>query len=125
MQTTVVDLSTILDALPDLSRNERALIERAYERAQTAHAGQYRKSGQPYIVHCVSVAQILAQMGMDATTIAAALLHDVVEDTGITSADIEQEFGPKIAELVDGVTKLKQLRPRNGISAQDVPGNGL
>lgn len=109
MQTTVVDLSTILDALPDLSRNERALIERAYERAQTAHAGQYRKSGQPYIVHCVSVAQILAQMGMDATTIAAALLHDVVEDTGITSADIEQEFGPKIAELVDGVTKLKQL----------------
>ncbi len=109
MQTTVVDLSTILDALPDLSRNERALIERAYERAQTAHAGQYRKSGQPYIVHCVSVAQILAQMGMDATTVAAALLHDVVEDTGITSADIEQEFGPKIAELVDGVTKLKQL----------------
>ena len=109
MQTTVVDLSTILDALPDLSRNERALIERAYERAHTAHAGQYRKSGQPYIVHCVSVAQILAQMGMDATTVAAALLHDVVEDTGITSADIEQEFGPKIAELVDGVTKLKQL----------------
>jgi len=109
MQTTVVDLSAILDALPDLSRNERALITRAYERAQAAHEGQYRKSGQPYIVHCVSVAQILAQMGMDATTVAAALLHDVVEDTGITSADIEQEFGPKIAELVDGVTKLKQL----------------
>ncbi len=109
MQTTVVDLSAILDALPDLSRNERALITRAYERAQAAHEGQYRKSGQPYIVHCVSVAQILAQMGMDATTVAAALLHDVVEDTGITSADIEQEFSPKIAELVDGVTKLKQL----------------
>jgi GTP diphosphokinase / guanosine-3',5'-bis(diphosphate) 3'-diphosphatase len=109
MQTTVVDVSAILDALPDLSRNERALVTRAYERAQTAHEGQYRKSGQPYIVHCVSVAQILAHMGMDATTIAAALLHDVVEDTGITSADIEQEFGPKIAELVDGVTKLKQL----------------
>ena len=109
MQTTVVDLSAILDALPDLSRNERALIERAYERARTAHEGQYRKSGQPFIVHCVSVAQILAQMGMDATTVAAALLHDVVEDTGITIADIERDFGPKIAELVDGVTKLKQL----------------
>lgn len=109
VQTNIIDLANIFKALPYLSRGDQALIERAYERARTAHEGQFRKSGQPYIVHCVAVAQILADMSLDATTIAAALLHDVVEDTGVTLADIEHEFGPKIAELVDGVTKLKQL----------------
>jgi RelA/SpoT family (p)ppGpp synthetase len=109
MQAATVNLTGILEALPDLSQNEQALIERAFERASRAHEGQFRKSGQPYIMHSVAVAQILADMGLDATTIAAALLHDVVEDTGVTLDDIRQEFGPKIAELVDGVTKLKQL----------------
>jgi RelA/SpoT family (p)ppGpp synthetase len=109
MQATTVGLTGIFDALPDLSPSERALIERAFERASQAHEGQFRKSGQPYIMHSLAVAQILADMGLDATTIAAALLHDVVEDTGVTLDDIRQEFGPKIAELVDGVTKLKQL----------------
>jgi RelA/SpoT family (p)ppGpp synthetase len=109
MQATTVGLTGIFDALPDLSPSERALIERAFERASQAHEGQFRKSGQPYIMHSLAVAQILANMGLDATTVSAALLHDVVEDTGVTLDDIRQEFGPKIAELVDGVTKLKQL----------------
>jgi len=109
MQVTAVDISGIFAALPDLSRNDRALVERAFHRAEEAHRGQVRKSGQPFILHCVAVAQILADMKLDATTIAAALLHDVVEDTGVTLEDIAREFGPKIAELVDGVTKLKQL----------------
>jgi GTP pyrophosphokinase len=109
MQAATVNLTAILDTLSDLSPNEQALIERAFLRASTAHEGQFRKSGQPYIMHSLAVAQILADMGLDATTIAAALLHDVVEDTGVTLDDIQQEFGPKIAELVDGVTKLKLL----------------
>ena len=107
--TTAMDISGILAALPDLSRNEQALIERAFRRAEEAHRGQFRESGEPYITHCVAVAQILANMRLDATTIAAALLHDVAEDTGVTLEDIRQEFGPKIAELVGGVTKLKKL----------------
>ncbi|MGQ9850375.1 MAG: RelA/SpoT family protein [Aggregatilineaceae bacterium] len=107
--TTAMDISGILAALPDLSRNDQALIERAFRRAEEAHRGQFRESGQPYITHCVAVAQILADMHLDATTIAAALLHDVAEDTGVSLDDIRQEFGPKIAELVDGVTKLKNL----------------
>jgi len=109
MQTQTSDLAPIFEALPDLSRADRLLIERAYERAREAHEGQFRNSGEPYIRHCLAVAQILADMKLDATSIAAALLHDVVEDTGVTLEDIEQEFGEKIAELVAGVTKMKQL----------------
>jgi len=109
VQTKISDLSTILEALPDLSRADQILIERAYERARVAHEGQFRNSGEPYIRHCLEVAQILSDMKLDATTIAAALLHDVVEDTGVTLEDIEAEFGEKIAELVAGVTKMKQL----------------
>jgi len=109
VQTKTSDLSTILEALPDLSRADQLLIERCYERARQAHDGQFRKSGEPYIRHCLAVAQILADMKLDATTIAAALLHDVVEDTGVTLEDIESEFGEKIAELVAGVTKMKQI----------------
>ncbi len=104
-----ITIDGILAALPHLAPDERALIERAFHRADLAHKGQLRKSGEPYITHCVAVAQILADMGLDATTIAAALLHDTIEDTTITREDLEAEFGPKIAELVDGVTKLKQL----------------
>jgi len=80
VQTKTSDLATILEALPDLSRADQMLIERSYERARQAHEGQFRKSGEPYIRHCLAVAQILADMNLR-TTIAAALLHDVVEDT--------------------------------------------
>ncbi len=82
------------------------LIRRAYALARAAHAGQKRKSGDDYITHPVAVAAILADLGMDASTLAAALLHDVVEDTGVTLEDIHEEFGEEIASLVDGVTKL-------------------
>lgn len=108
-QTDVLDISGVFAALPDLSRQEQELITAAFERAKAAHEGQLRRSEQPYIVHCIAVAQILADMHLDSETIAAGLLHDVVEDTGVTLQDIEDEFGPKIAELVSGVTKLKQL----------------
>ncbi len=110
MQAEVVsEISGIFHALPHLSIADRTRIERAYERARIAHEGQLRKSGQPYIMHCIAVAQILADMGMDATTIAAALLHDTIEDTDVTREMLVDEFDEKTAELVDGVTKLKQL----------------
>ncbi len=107
--TTAPEISGIFEALPHLSISDRNLIERAYERARIAHEGQIRKSGQPYIAHCIAVAQILADMGLDATTIAAALLHDTLEDTDIEREELEAEFSTKVAELVDGVSKLKKL----------------
>jgi GTP pyrophosphokinase len=102
-------LIALLDALPDQSPASRALVERAYHRAETAHAGQMRKSGEPYFTHCLAVAQILVEMRLDAEAIAAALLHDVAEDTPITIDDLRAEFGEAVARIVDGVTKLKNL----------------
>jgi GTP diphosphokinase / guanosine-3',5'-bis(diphosphate) 3'-diphosphatase len=89
---------------------DMALLERAYRFAADAHEGLYRKSGEPYIIHPLATASILATMQLDNETIAAALLHDVPEDTARTLAEVEQEFGPTIARLVDGVTKLGQVR---------------
>jgi len=85
------------------------LIKRAFEFSLDAHSGQERASGEPYITHPLAVAEILAGMEMDTESIAAALLHDTVEDTNFTSEDIEKIFGAQIAELVDGVTKLGQI----------------
>ncbi len=87
-----------------------SLIEKAYETACKAHAGQKRKSGEPYIIHPLYVAIILADLEMDQETIAAGLLHDVVEDTIYTKEEIEVEFGPDVALLVDGVTKLQKIQ---------------
>jgi len=87
-----------------------SLIEKAYEVAGTAHAGQVRKSGEPYIVHPLYVAIILADLEMDKETVAAGLLHDVVEDTEWTFDDVAEEFGEDVAHLVDGVTKLDNLQ---------------
>lgn len=87
-----------------------ALVERAFHFADQAHTGLLRKSGEPYIVHPVATAEILAGMQLDTETIVAALLHDVPEDTERTLAEIEAEFGQTIAQLVDGVTKLGQVR---------------
>lgn len=86
-----------------------AVIERAFTRAEIAHEGQLRKSGAPYITHPVAVAEILADLGLDPNTIAAALLHDTVEDTEYSSDLLRKEFGDEIANLVDGVTKLDRL----------------
>ncbi len=88
----------------DLSR-----VEAAYEMAKKAHEGQLRQSGEPYVIHPLNVAIILAELELDLETIMAGLLHDVVEDTNITLDDIKAAFGDEVAELVDGVTKLKQL----------------
>ena len=84
-------------------------VEKAYELAKAAHGDQRRKSGEPYIIHPLSVAIILAELEMDKETIIAGILHDVVEDTGVTDQQIEEEFGKEVASLVDGVTKLTQL----------------
>lgn len=86
------------------------LVEKAYYFGKKAHEGQFRKSGEPYFIHPIAVANILASMELDIETITAGLLHDVVEDTEYTYEDIEREFGKEVADLVDGVTKLGQIK---------------
>src|SRR4051794_760607 len=106
-----VAVAPLIDAY--LGRHRKAdteLIERAYRVAWRAHAEQVRRSGEPYISHPVGVAMILADLGLDDVTIAAALLHDAVEDTATTTEDIERDFGKDVAAIVDGVTKLDRLQ---------------
>ena len=86
-----------------------SMIEKAYEVAREAHKDQKRKSGEPYIIHPLCVAIILADLELDKETIVAGLLHDSVEDTWMTCEELEKEFGAEVALLVDGVTKLGQL----------------
>jgi GTP pyrophosphokinase len=86
------------------------LLQRGYDLAEQCHRGQLRKSGDPYITHPLAVATILAELGMDTTTLVAALLHDTVEDTGLTLDDITKAFDAKVAHLVDGVTKLDKVK---------------
>ena len=93
-------------------------VVKAYEVGAKAHDGQTRRSGEPYISHPVAVAQILADMGMDGQTIAAAILHDVVEDTATDLEDLEEQFGSEIALLVDGVSKLDQIQFNSRAEAQ-------
>src|SRR5256714_7008198 len=100
-------LSAFLERHP---KGETGRIERAFEVAKKAHQDQVRRSGDPYISHPLSVARILASLGLDDVTIAAALLHDAVEDTDVTLADISNDFGPDVAAIVDGVTKLDPLQ---------------
>jgi GTP pyrophosphokinase len=100
-------LSTYLERHP---KGDTARIERAFEMARNAHQDQVRRSGDPFISHPLSVARILAALGLDDVTIAAALLHDAVEDTSITLADLSKDFGPDVASIVDGVTKLDRLQ---------------
>ena len=90
--------------------DDTSLIVRAAETATVAHAGQLRRSGEPYITHPIAVAGIVADLGLDALTVAAALLHDAVEDTGVTTEIIDRDFGPQVALIVDGVTKLDRLQ---------------
>ncbi|MBO7275761.1 MAG: HD domain-containing protein, partial [Clostridia bacterium] len=84
-------------------------IRRAYRYARTLHEGQYRKSGEPYIIHPVETAYILSQLGMDPEAIEAGLLHDCIEDTAVTYNDVKKEFGDSVALLVVGVTKLGHI----------------
>jgi RelA/SpoT family (p)ppGpp synthetase len=110
-EQSILDVSNILEHMPSSRRRKeaRARIERAYDVAELAHAGQTRKSGEPYIQHPLAVALLLADIGMDTDTIAAGLLHDVVEDTDIDIRRLKREFGAHVASLVDGVTKLEEI----------------
>ena len=87
-----------------------AKVDTAFEMARAAHEGQTRQSGEPYITHPLAVATLLAQWHLDAQALIAALLHDVVEDTPTTKAEIAKQFGKPVAELVDGVSKLDKLQ---------------
>ena len=104
---------TIKDVITKGKRNNKNIdsnkIYKAYEYAKDKHKNQFRKSGEPYIIHPVNVAYILTELGMDTETICAGLLHDVVEDTDTTYEDIKENFGDTVANLVEGVTKLSDL----------------
>ena len=104
---------TIKEIIERVKKNKRwpdvKIIQKAYNYALEKHGTQLRKSGEPYIIHPTNVAYTIAELGLDEQTICAALLHDVVEDTDATYEDIEREFGKEIADMVDGVTKLKQI----------------
>jgi GTP diphosphokinase / guanosine-3',5'-bis(diphosphate) 3'-diphosphatase len=107
------------DAEPVPERLDRELLARAYRFSERAHAGQKRKSGEDFVSHCVEVAKILADLQLDSVTVASGLIHDVVEDTAVTVADIEREFGREIAQIVDGLTKIGNL-PLNSTQERQV-----
>ena len=100
---------------------EVELLERCYRFAQEAHEGQQRKSGEPYFTHCAKTAEILAELHLDTHTICAGLMHDVLEDTGITREELQIRFGANIANLVEGVTKIGQYRPSVGSPTTSTP----
>jgi RelA/SpoT family (p)ppGpp synthetase len=107
-----MNLQTLLDTIEasgGIDPAARALITEAYELAEVAHADQRRVSGEPYLYHCLEVANILAELRLDPPTIAAGLLHDVVEDSLVSVEDLKRDFGEQIAQLVDGVTKLGEI----------------
>jgi guanosine-3',5'-bis(diphosphate) 3'-pyrophosphohydrolase len=111
--TTALTVTKFRELLRTMRANRPAddleLVRKAYEFSQKNHAGQTRASGEPYLVHPLGVAQVLAEMKMDAVSIAAGLLHDSVEDTSVTIVDIRKEFGEQVAHIVEGVTKISQI----------------
>lgn len=106
------DIKQIFDLTGELKAGEKELLENAYAFAEKAHEGQKRHSGDPYFVHVFETAKILASLGMDAKTIAAGFMHDVLEDTEIQESEMEEKFGKDIVFLVNGVTKLGTLKYR-------------
>ena len=107
---TAIPLEKLLEQLPETyTLADKELVQRAYRVAEEAHRDQKRNSGEPYINHCLAVAQILAELRVPPEVLAAGLLHDTVEDTAVTLDDIRQDFGEIVANLVDGVTKLTNL----------------
>ena len=102
-----------------LSKTDKSLIRKAFDIAVDAHSKQRRRSGEPYIYHPIAVAKIVAyEIGLDAVSIAAALLHDVVEDTEYTTEDMERLFGETIARIVNGLTKISRLNKEQDASIQ-------
>ncbi len=114
----VVSIEGLISKLGYLKPEEVAQIKKAFQFADAAHLGQYRHSGEPYITHPVAVAELCATWRLDAPSIMAALLHDVIEDTGCTKADLVEKFGAKVAELVEGLTKLDKLEFQSHAEAQ-------
>ena len=117
----VLDLSTekfIRDMTEINPKYDDSVIIKAYEIARRLHDGQFRKSGEPYIIHPIAVAKILAQFGMDNETVIAGLLHDSIEDTGYTREQLAEDFDEKIADLVEGVTKLTNISYDSSEAAQ-------
>ncbi|CAM3797006.1 RelA/SpoT family protein [Polynucleobacter brandtiae] len=114
----VVSIDGLLSKLAYLEPDEVTLIKKAFQFSDAAHLGQYRHSGEPYITHPIAVAELCATWRLDAPSIMAALLHDVIEDTGCTKADLLGKFGGKVAELVEGLTKLDKLEFQSHAEAQ-------
>jgi GTP pyrophosphokinase len=114
----VVSITGLTDKLHYLKPEEINQIKKAFQFADAAHLGQYRHSGEPYISHPVSVAELCATWRLDAQSIMAALLHDVIEDSGCTQTDLINQFGTKVAELVEGLTKLDKLEFQSHAEAQ-------
>ncbi|MCX8035939.1 MAG: bifunctional (p)ppGpp synthetase/guanosine-3',5'-bis(diphosphate) 3'-pyrophosphohydrolase [Candidatus Sumerlaeia bacterium] len=107
---TLPSVADILSSAPDrYTPSDRILLDKAYRFGLTAHAGQMRQSGDPYFLHCIEVARLLAELRLDSTTLAAGLLHDVLEDTGVTAEQLAAEFPAPIPVLVQGVTKISSL----------------
>lgn len=110
-QPAVVSFAQLTERLRRyLSSADIARVKEAFKVSDAAHLGQYRKSGEPYITHPIAVAELLADWKLDAAAIQAALLHDVLEDSGLSKQELVERFGPTVAELVDGVSKLDRLR---------------
>lgn len=119
MEELIESLRTnLMQSLPYLNKDDAALIDKAYEYASYAHSYQIRASGDPYLVHCVSVAKNLAELKIDPATIAAALLHDILEDTLVTEQELIKEFGEEVVSLVKGVTKLNKYQFHDNITEQ-------
>ena len=117
--TAIVTTSALVERCRQyLSTPDVEKIREAYRYADNAHLGQFRKSGEPYITHPIAVASILASWKMDAATIEAGLMHDVLEDTGTSKQEMAEKFGIEVAELVDGVSKLDKLRFSSAAAAQ-------
>ena len=107
LRTDVVPGWSISDA--NVERLDLDLLARAYRFSAAAHEGQFRRNGDPFVTHCVEVARILADLQLDSITVAAGLIHDVVEDTAVAIEDVEREFGAEMAQIVDGLTKIGVL----------------
>jgi GTP diphosphokinase / guanosine-3',5'-bis(diphosphate) 3'-diphosphatase len=114
-----VTISSLIEKVTSYApEGTEELIADAYNAAHAAHRGQTRKSGEPFVYHPLATADVLAELRLDPTTISAALLHDVLEDTGVTKEELSERFGDEVAEIVDGVTKLKRLPSGNLEEAQ-------
>ena len=114
-----VFIENVLSEIKSQGKDAQALVRRAYDFAVKAHEEQFRKSGEPYIQHSLTVALLLAELQLEAEAIAAALLHDVVEDSDFSIDDLEETFGPSIAEMVDGVTKLDEIKRTSRMAEED------